>query len=107
MPKLTINTQKSLYSPIEVEVNGKIFQVRRLTRSILQEVARLDTEVSSGKLDMAYERLEILLHAKSKAFDSLVIEEVGEITEFIIKSVFSPEKSEKNESRPEGEKSPK
>ena len=107
MPKLRIDTKKSLYKPIEVEIDGKVFQVRRLTRDVLQEAERLDSEVASGKLDAAYERLEFLLQTKSKIFNKLSVEEVGEVTRFITSSMLSPEKSEKNESRPEDEKSPK
>jgi hypothetical protein len=107
MPKLRIDTKKSLYKPIEVEIDGKVFQVRRLTRDVLQEAERLDSEVASGKLDAAYERLEFLLQTKNKIFNKLSVEEVGEVTRFITSSMLSPEKSEKNESRPEDEKSPK
>ena len=107
MPKLVINTEKSLYKPIEVEIDGKVYKVRKLTRDVLQKVEGFDKDVSSGNLDAAYGRLEFLLEAKVKTFNGLIVQEVGEITEFITKAAFSPEKSEKNESRPEAESLPK
>ena len=107
MPKLVINTEKSLYKPIEVEIDGKVYKVRKLTRDVLQKVEGFDKNVSSGNLDAAYGRLEFLLEAKAKTFNGLIVQEVGEITEFITKAAFSPEKSEKNESRPEAESLPK
>jgi hypothetical protein len=103
MPKLTIETGKSLYKPIEIEIDGKVFQVKRLTRAIIQEIEALDSETSKGNLDAAYRRLELLLE-KNEAIDNLDLQQIGQITDFVVRNILVPEKEEKNVSEP-GDKS--
>jgi len=107
MPKLVINTEKSLYKPIEVEIDGKVFFVRRITRDILKKLEEYDARILSGEPVVEWLRLEFLFQTKSKTLDKLSLEEADGTFKFIINSIFSPEKSEKNESRPEGESLPK
>lgn len=99
MPKLSIKTDESLYKPIEVEIDGKLYRVKRLTRALIQDVAAMDAETAKGDLDAAFRRLEILLEDKPPV-ESLDIQQVARITEFIIRSVLTPEPAEKNGSKP-------
>ena len=99
MPKLTIDTKESLFKPIEVEIDGKVFEVKRFTRAVAQEVEKLDTQIQGGKLDAAYRQLEIFL-GENKAIGNLDLNQVNEITRFIVKNIISPEPEEKNEPKP-------
>ena len=105
MPTLKIDTRKSLYQPVEVEIDGKKFAAKRLDRDIIQQVEALDVEAQGGKLDSAYKQLELLL-GKHKAISRLDFHQVGEIITFIVKSMLNPEEQEKNESGPGDVKSP-
>lgn len=99
MPKLTIDTKASLYAPIEVEINGKLFRVRKFTRDLLEQVEALDEQAQQGKISAAYERLELLL-GKHKLINELEPAQVGEITQFIVMKIMNPEAPEKNAQRP-------
>jgi len=104
MPRLKINTKtsKTLYEPLEVEINGKVYKVKPVGRSMLRSIQELDEEVKKGNLDAAYERLELLI-GKHKVIDNLVIEDLASITDFITKNLFRPAKKAKNSQGP-GEK---
>jgi len=105
MPRLTIDTKntKSLYEPVEVEINGKVFQVISIGRDTIKKIEEYDAAVKKGNLDAAYERLELFI-GKHKLISNLKIEEMIEITDFIIQSVFTPVKKEKNLPGPGEEK---
>lgn len=99
MPKLTIDTSASLYAPIEVEIDGQKFTLRKITRAELQELAALDTEIAKGNLDAAYERLEIMF-GPSEVFSKLDLNQVGEVIRFVTRGILNPETAEKNAPKP-------
>ena len=43
--KLVLNTKKSLYDPIEIEIDGQVYQGAKTTRATLKEISRLDDEI--------------------------------------------------------------
>jgi len=93
MPRLKIDT--SLYDPIEVEIDGEIFRVKKITRDMLQKIQELDTETGKGNLEAAYQRLELFI-GKHKVINNLALEDLIEITNFIVTNLFRPKKQEKN-----------
>jgi len=105
MPRLTIDTKntKSLYDPVEVEINGKVFKVISIDRNVLKKIEEFDAETVKGNLDAAYQRLELLI-GKHPFINKLRIEELIEITEFVTMNIFRPAKKEKNSPGPGEEK---
>jgi Holliday junction resolvasome RuvABC ATP-dependent DNA helicase subunit len=104
MAKIQINTKKSLYEPIEIEIDGKSYAVKRITRDVLKKIREYDEKVSKGDLDAAYKRLELFI-GKHKAINELGLDELNEVTNFIIHNIISPKRIEKNSQRPADEKS--
>lgn len=103
MSKLKIDTKNSLYEPVEVEINGKTFQVKKITREIGQQLADFDAQIQKGNTDAIYQRLELVI-GKNKEIDQLGIHEAITIMKFIIHKAFSPEKIEKKVQGPGQEK---
>src|SRR4030043_167409 len=99
MPKLSIDTGASIYEPIEVEIDGKIFRLRKLAHKDFSELEALDKKVMEGHLVAAYERLDILF-GPDESFLKLDIHQVGEIIRFVAAQILNPEKKEKNLPKP-------
>lgn len=91
MARLTIDTKKSLYKPIEIEVNGKVYLVKRITRPIIVELDKLAKNALDGDVEAAYKQVELLL-GKDKSLDELELREVNEIVTYITQQIFKPEK---------------
>ena len=104
MPKFKVDTKASLFEPVEIEIDGKIFKVKKITREIIQEVEKLDKDAAKGDADSVFKRLELLI-GEGDEINRLGIDDVVEITKFIIENAFSPKAAEKNSSRPGLEKS--
>lgn len=115
MNRLKIDTTKSLYKPIEIEVNGKVFEAKTLTRVILRDLSKLEARIRQGEAEAAYEQLE-LMFGKQKEFDQLTLQHVNEIVTYVTTQLYAPErilptdkpneKTEKNGKRPGGTASP-
>lgn len=110
MGKLILSTTKDLYKPIEIEIDGKNFQVKRVTREILEKVAELDQSAKDGNLHAAYQQVELLI-GKNKVINALDIRQIGKLIQHVIDSLYMPEKelteSEKKKLKAGDEKSPK
>lgn len=103
MPKLRIDSTASIYDPIEVEIDGETYPLRKLTRKELADLERLDKEIQEGHLDAAYGRLEIMF-GQHEAISKIDLSQVGEIVRFVAQAILNPEKKEKNAQKP-GDKS--
>ena len=42
--RLVINTEESLYKPVDVEIDGQVYTVARVTRPIQRRILELDEE---------------------------------------------------------------
>lgn len=104
MPKLTIDSEKSLYEPIEVEIGGKLFSLKAVTQEMLDELVRLEADILKGNLSASAKRLE-LFFGPSELFAKQDLRDVKKIIWFIIRSLLTPEPDEKKEPGPEESKS--
>jgi len=93
MPKLTINT-KSLYEPIEIEVDGVSYQIEKLDTNFFEKVQKFDAMIGEGKLDanalFVHECIGVPMK-KAKAMD---YRDINGIRNFIIKCLTA--ENEKN-----------
>ena len=104
MPKFKVNTKTSLFEPVEIEIDGKIFKVKKITKEINQQIIELDKKAREGDSEAIFQRLELLI-GPSKEFNNLGLDEVVSITKFISENILRPTPIEKNSSRPGQEKS--
>lgn len=90
MKKLIIDTRKSIFKPIEIEINGKTFEVIRVTREVLKKLAEFDRRLREGDGEAPYERLEFLI-GKTPLINKLEMREVNQITTYITGLLYTPE----------------
>lgn len=98
MSRLVINTEESLYKPVEVEINGEVYAVVPVTRTVQRQIMELDEQWKTGDLDAAYRRLELLL-GPLPVIEKLRVERVLEITEYIVRKVYAPSKEDRAEEK--------
>lgn len=96
MPKLTIDTRKSEYSPIIVEINGKEFTAREFDKEVCRELNKYDQMVEKGDLITPYTRLEYILGLKKDdpTLAKLKAREVNRITVWIVRASYSADAAE-------------
>jgi len=103
MSKLSISTTKSLYAPIEVEVDGKPYLVAKLNKAVFDKLKTFEDDARGGDLDALFNQVQTLVpNLNGKILAKLDVRDIQKIINFITDSIFKPEKAEqeKNESRP-------
>ncbi len=82
--KLVLNTKKSLYDPIEVEIDGQVYQSAKTTKAVIKEVDKIDEQIvkNPGKDEFLYKAIQLLFDIDPKILDKLDKREVEDIYTF-------------------------
>jgi len=83
--RLVISTRKSLYDPIEIEIDGEVYQSKKTTRTILAEINELDKKISPDNDEPLYKIVRLLFDVDQKILDKLDKREVEDIYFFVKK----------------------
>jgi len=109
--KLILSTQKSIHKPIEVEVDGKTYQNRPLSRATFDEVKKHEKAALGGDIEALYKQVQILYGVEMAVLNKLDIRDVNTLLQYTMTQVSQPlvttdkEKAEKNGSKPGPDKS--
>jgi len=109
--KLILSTLKSIHKPIEVEIDGKTYQNRPLSRATFDEVKKHEKDALGGDLEALYKQVQILYGVDMAVLNKLDIRDVNTLLQYTMTQVSQPlattdkEKAEKNESKPGQDKS--
>lgn len=104
--KLTLSTQKSIHKPIEVEIDGKTYQNRPLSRSLFDEIKQFEKAATSGDIEALYKQVEILYGVPVEVLNKLDVRDINSLIDYTMAQIFQArvktpeEKAEKNASKP-------
>jgi hypothetical protein len=87
MAELIIEDTTSLYDPITVSLEGKVYLVRQMDRKALRDLDAWDKKLRDSP-DVVYQRLEFIFDVKPGAFDHLEPRLVAEMSGFVIKELY-------------------
>jgi len=90
-PVETVSIVPSLFKPLVVEIGDQKFPVREINRKDQLKIDEFDDMIRNGDLDAQYKRLEFLLDLEKSnpAIDALSTREISDITEQLIKKLYS------------------
>lgn len=82
--RLVLSTKKSLYEPIEIEIDGQVYQSIKTTRATLKEINKVDEEIQKNPTDdePLYKAILLLFDVKPEILDKLDKREVEDIYTF-------------------------
>lgn len=106
MPKFTISTKKSLYEPIEIELDGQTYPVIVTSEVMNRIIATLEDpeKVQKDPCPALIDQLVIYTGAKKDIVEKLDVRDLKKAIEFITEqigtTVLPGESEEKNESKP-------
>jgi len=104
--KLVLSTTKSIHPPIEVEIDGKTYQNRPLSRTTFDEVKKYEKAAVGGEIKALYKQVEILFGVPAEILNNIDIRDVASLLDHAMSQIFearkgtSEEQAEKNESKP-------
>ena len=100
---LVLSTQKSIHKPIEIKVDGKIYQNRPLSRTTFDEVKKYEKAAVGGDIEALYKQVEVLFGVPMEVLNKLDIRDVNTLLQYTMAQIFKPdaktdkEKDEKKE----------
>jgi len=82
--RLVLNTKKSLYEPIEVEIDGQVYQSVKTTKDTLKEMDKIDEEILKNPTsdELLYSAIQLLFNVSPAILDKLDKREVEDIYTF-------------------------
>lgn len=84
MPKYNIDEQSQISEPIEITLEGKTYEVKKVSTTTLKEI----TEMSKSKdLDAPIKQLAYLLGVDSDELKDVDLRKIGKALEFITTSI--------------------
>lgn len=89
MPKLIIDTKKTLFDPIEIEVDGEIYTLGDLNTEFFERMEKWEKKALKGNVSAnAYLLHEILGMPLEKAKE-IDLRKINEIKEFLIEIIYT------------------
>lgn len=82
--RLILNTKKSLYEPIEVEIDKQVYQSIKTTKDTLKEMNKIDEEILKNPTsdELLYSAIQLLFNVSPAILDKLDKREVEDIYTF-------------------------
>ena len=109
--KLILSTQKSIHKPIEIEIDGKTYCKRPLSRATFDEVKKHEKAALAGDIEALYKQVQILYGVEMDVLNKLDIRDVNTLLQYTMTQVQQPlattdkEIAEKNAPKPGQDKS--
>jgi hypothetical protein len=101
---LKFETAPSLHEPVQIEIDGKVLEVKRITLSDLERIQALQTEAAAGSAKAIRESLETLLVGDVSIVGKMPLDKLAELIGAVVEQSIKPGLEGKNSSGP-GEKS--
>lgn len=101
---LKLNTKKSLFQPVDVEIDNVKLRVKEITLGTLETIQSLQTDAAAGSAKAIRENLEALLEGDTTILLKLPISQLAELISVVVEKAIKPSVEEKNASGP-GDKS--
>lgn len=101
MPKiLELNTQETLYpEPLEVSIDGKIFQVREVDLGTLEKIQEVYIEAQAGSAKAIRQILDLAL-GSDELFAKLKMWQLKKLVHVIVERSLNPDEASKNGQSP-------
>lgn len=113
MARITLNTKKSLFKPIEIELDGQVYVVDRITPAKLEEVTAFEDDARRGDLSALVKQFSSLTGTPVKKLNQVDVRDLAEALKQLTALIFKPERAEgeseaeKNAESPAEKQSPK
>lgn len=107
--RFKLSTTESLYPPIEIEVDGKVYLTRRFSNPLLHELKALEAKAKAGDPDAIMKQIEMVCPIPRKILEIFDVRELQDLVDHIHSTIFAKDEvaAQKNAPSPGPKKSPK
>ncbi len=104
--RLVLSTTKSVHKPIEIEIDGKVYRNRSLSRTTFDEVTKHEKAAIGGDIESLYKQVTALIDVPIEVLNEIDIRDINSLLEYVMAKILTPtaktakEKAEKNVPKP-------
>lgn len=99
MNSIKLSTKTSIYKPIIIEVDGKVFEVNRITPSLLQQIQKQEKAATAGNVIALVEQFKLLTGVEEKIIMEIDIRDLTQALTNITAQIFRPVKEDDPEKK--------
>jgi len=101
MERFKVSTEKSLFKPIEIEVDGKVYSIDMITAEILDKVEKYDKKAETADMTAVTELLELLLGIPKEVSRKIDVRDLNKMLTYVSGRIYNPMKYEREEEKKE------
>ncbi len=105
--RLVLSTQKSVHKPIEVEIDGKIYSNRPLSRATFDEVQKYEEAALKGDIEALYKQVTVLIDVPMEVLNEIDIRDINSLLEYVMKKIIPPATKPTTDKEKKEKKTPK
>ncbi len=106
MPRLKFQTAKSIYKPLEIEIDEKVYCCKKLTKDFLKEFLSFEQKALEGDLEAPYKQANFAFGIPLKILYQLDGPEIRDINQVVLGAILNPEKADASDEKDPNLKSP-
>ena len=91
MDRFKVSTKKSLFKPIEIEIDEKVYKIDMITPEVLDQVEKYDKDAATGNTTAVTKQLEIIFGIPQKITRKLDVRDLEKMMNFVSERIFNPE----------------
>jgi len=103
MPKITINSKRSLFEPIEIEIDGEIFSIEKVDRGLFKRINPLEPKKDTSlpkQVEAVYKQLAMMLGVPLNKVENIDYRDAQHVLNRISKEIFFAPTKRKNSKEP-------
>ena len=90
--RLTLSTKTSIFKPIEVVIDGKLYRTERIPPSLIKKILKFEKKAGDGDIDAVMAQLNLVLGVPIEILEEIDIRDLEKTLETISGRIFNPKK---------------
>jgi len=101
MDRFEVSTKKSLFKPIEIEVDGTVYEVKMVTAELLEKIEKFDKKAGEADMGAVMTLLELVLGIPKKVSRKIDVRDLNKMLTYVSGRIYNPMKYEREEEKKE------
>ena len=94
MASFKVLTKESIFKPIEIEVDNKLYKIERIPGSVLKKALKYEDEVVSGNISATVSQLHLLTDIPESKLMEIDIRILNKMLQYILDKMYHPEEKD-------------
>lgn len=94
MDRFKVSTKESLFKPIEIEVDGKVYSVSMITAELIEKMEKYDNKAEAADMKAVTELLELIIGIPKEVSRKIDVRDLNKMLTYVSGKIYNPLKYE-------------